>query len=238
VERKRSEKTLDTTLTWREHRPAMNDNGVLESLLAMVGKRRRCMWCGDSKATDIEHHWPKKKYPERMFRWDNLLLLCWPCNKHKGQKFPLDGDGLPLLVDPTIDDPWDHLVFVHETGMVVARPDPDTGQEDPRGAVTTDPENSRLNDEEVTESRSRSFRLLKRTIERFLEAEQRGARIAVDDVIAELGDIERPELIVWFFDRDGRYDEPFRRIVEGHAELTARILATVDATKAAVPSGA
>jgi len=58
-------------------------------LRAMAGNRERCMYCGDSHGTDIEHFWPKTPYPEHMFRWTNMLLCCAECGRIKGTQFPL-----------------------------------------------------------------------------------------------------------------------------------------------------
>lgn len=80
----------------------------------------KCAYC-ESKITivtygAIEHFFPKSVYPELTFEWRNLLLSCDFCNdaNHKGIKFPLDGNGDPLLIDPTdgIADPRTHLEFV------------------------------------------------------------------------------------------------------------------------------
>jgi len=52
----------------------------------------------------------------RPFAWENLLLGCSHCNSNvKKHQFPLDASGQPLLLDPTQDEPLDHLLF-SETG--------------------------------------------------------------------------------------------------------------------------
>lgn len=67
------------------------------------------------------------------YEWENLVLSCQLCNsRYKRDLFPIDGvraeigaKGLELrkekalLIDPTIDDPADHLNF-RDDGMVVA----------------------------------------------------------------------------------------------------------------------
>jgi len=65
----------------------------------------------------IEHFYPKgnPNYMDKTFEWDNLLLSCDVCNDsgHKGNRFPLDASGDPLLIDPTdgVTDPVVHLKF-------------------------------------------------------------------------------------------------------------------------------
>jgi len=75
----------------------------------------RCAYC-ESQITvvgygAIEHFFPKSKYPDRTFVWDNLLLACDICNSRKGDTFPLAADGTPLLVNPCAEDPAAHLQF-------------------------------------------------------------------------------------------------------------------------------
>ncbi|MGW3013792.1 hypothetical protein ACWC9R_33930 [Streptomyces sp. NPDC001219] len=72
-----------------------------------------CMYCGNHKATDVEHYEPKSRRPLRTFCWFNYLLVCSECNSGvKGAKFPLDRLGQPALIDPTREDPFRHLRLV------------------------------------------------------------------------------------------------------------------------------
>jgi uncharacterized protein (TIGR02646 family) len=215
---------LNTTARWEEHRPAMNTNGVRESLETMAGPRRRCMFCGDSKATDIEHFRPKMRYPEHMFHWDNFLLVCWPCNRRKGTKFPCDPAGAPLLIDPTREDPWDHLFFVAATGQVVPRPDAATGQESPRGVATTDPRTLPLNDESITEARRRGYRTLHRAVARFLQSATASALDSRDELLSAASDLDRPELVIWFLEREGQRDEPFASLLREHPAVVSLLV--------------
>lgn len=90
---------------------------IREVLLQMASGIERCMYCEDSAATDIEHFWPKAVYPDRAFEWLNYLIACSRCNSNfKRDRFPLDPAGAPLLLDPTEDDPLDHLSFSPWTG--------------------------------------------------------------------------------------------------------------------------
>lgn len=87
----------------------------------MASGRTRCMYCEDSLGTDIDHFWPKADYPARAFLWSNYLLACSFCNSNlKRNQFPLDPAGLPLLIDPTVDNPPSHLTFAPSTGRYVA----------------------------------------------------------------------------------------------------------------------
>ena len=135
---------------------------TLRSTLAEpLGARRRCAFCSDSRAADIEHFWPKSAYPERTYRFDNLLLVCPECNRAKLQKFPLDVAGMPLLVNPSADDPWDVLYFVPTTGIIDARIvsiDPSGAPvREPRGAATMKVLGPILNSGPVLEGRKQSW---------------------------------------------------------------------------------
>lgn len=80
----------------------------------------RCMYCGDNEGSDIDHYWPKKEWPLRTFDWLNHLLACSKCNSaNKGDRFPRDEHGAPLLVDPTVDDPAAHLHLVLGAGEYI-----------------------------------------------------------------------------------------------------------------------
>jgi uncharacterized protein (TIGR02646 family) len=110
--------TLNIGAAWKLARQTQPIKTALDVLRKMAGNRQRCMYCGDSHGTDIEHFWPKQAHPERMFRWLNLLLCCTECGRFKGQVFPLE-NGSPVLVDPTADDPWQFLDFDPATGNIV-----------------------------------------------------------------------------------------------------------------------
>ncbi|MER6946561.1 HNH endonuclease [Nonomuraea sp. NPDC000554] len=76
------------------------------------------MYCGDSRGTDIDHFEPINSSPLRTFDWMNHLLACSSCNSNsKRDQFPCDANGTPLLIDPTIDDPYDHLRLILSTGF-------------------------------------------------------------------------------------------------------------------------
>jgi uncharacterized protein (TIGR02646 family) len=89
-------------------------------LRQMTSGLERCMYCEDSQGIAIEHFWPKAIYPQRAFDWLNYLIICTLCNSNKREQFPLDDAGSPLLLDPTDEDPLDHMVLSPATGELVA----------------------------------------------------------------------------------------------------------------------
>ena len=105
---------------------------VRDSLDAMCRGPRRCMYCEDAPADEIEHFRPKDLYPELAFAWRNYLYACGPCNGPKNNKFavlrpgeprPMEvtrrrGEppsppprGRPALIDPAAEDPLDFLAL-------------------------------------------------------------------------------------------------------------------------------
>ncbi|MEU5953608.1 hypothetical protein [Streptomyces sp. NPDC047525] len=70
-----------------------------------------CMYCGGFTATDIEHFEPREHDALKTFFWPNHLLVCGPCNStYKRDWWECDEEtGEPLLIDPTREDPFDHL---------------------------------------------------------------------------------------------------------------------------------
>jgi uncharacterized protein (TIGR02646 family) len=98
----------------KSHEAFLEIRAALDLMASGLG---RCMYCEDSRGTDIEHFWPKSAYPERTFHWDNYLLACGGCNSnHKRDQFPLDSAGSPLLINPTAEEPRDHLLLMSSTG--------------------------------------------------------------------------------------------------------------------------
>jgi uncharacterized protein (TIGR02646 family) len=85
---------------------------IREHLDRMATGIARCMYCEDSEGSGIDHFWPRNGHPYRAFDWLNYLLACSICNSNsKRDQFPLDQSGQPLLVDPTAEDPLDHLTL-------------------------------------------------------------------------------------------------------------------------------
>jgi uncharacterized protein (TIGR02646 family) len=92
---------------------------IRQKLKDMAPGNCRCMYCEGSEGTDIEHFWPKARYPWRAYTWENYLWACSACNSnHKREQFPRSG-GRPLLINPTEEDPLDHLALSPSTGEYV-----------------------------------------------------------------------------------------------------------------------
>lgn len=91
---------------------------LFDTLGDMAPGHERCMYCGDNQGSDIDHFEPLSVAPLRTFEWKNHLLACAVCNSHhKRHVFPRDAAGRPLLIDPTIQEPLEHLHLVLGTGL-------------------------------------------------------------------------------------------------------------------------
>ncbi len=72
----------------------------------------KCAYCeskiGHVAPGDVEHIAPKRVFPERVVDWSNLTLACTECNRRKGDYH----EPTAPLVNPYVDDPGQHLVFL------------------------------------------------------------------------------------------------------------------------------
>ncbi|MFR9726147.1 HNH endonuclease [Streptomyces sp. MS19] len=100
---------------WRSARTIRRDvRSVLDDMAAGFS---RCMYCGDSQGTAIDHFLPIADDPLRAFIWANHFLACSHCNSNeKRDQYPCDAAGSCLLVDPCVDDPSAHLRLTLPTG--------------------------------------------------------------------------------------------------------------------------
>ncbi len=114
----------------------------------MCSGARRCMYCEDSYADEVEHFRPKYFYPELTFAWPNYLFACGHCNVAKSNRFGLflgNGNvldlirkrreppvqpppGDPLLIDPRSENPANYLILDIAGVTFAFRPVPETDQ--------------------------------------------------------------------------------------------------------------
>lgn len=122
-------------------------NAVKSVLAAMCSGARRCAYCEDSAADEVEHIYPKHFYPDRIFVWRNYIYACGPCNSPKGSRFAVftigpdsrvelardeytsspPPAGLSGLIDPRVEDASHFLELeLRETFYFVERAAPGT----------------------------------------------------------------------------------------------------------------
>lgn len=109
---------------WNARRSNAALKAVARALTAAASDAMaRCMYCEHDRGSQVDHHEPKRRRPDRTFDWDNLLWACGICNDEKTTRYE------PGVIDPTRHDPLDHL-FLSSVGTWCARSD------DARGAAT------------------------------------------------------------------------------------------------------
>lgn len=116
-------------------------NAVKSVLTKMCSGARRCVYCEDSAADEVEHIYPKHFYPDRVFVWENYVYACGPCNGPKASSFAVfianagskieltrsadpspPPTGVPGLIDPRIEDATELLALdLRETFYFVER---------------------------------------------------------------------------------------------------------------------
>jgi len=125
----------------RKTNPAFR--AVRATLTQMCYGARRCMYCEDAPADEVEHFRPKDLYPELVFAWSNYLYACGICNGPKNNKWgslPRNGStvsetsrslgspilppptGYPALIDPSREDPLKYLFLDLQTFVIVPMP--------------------------------------------------------------------------------------------------------------------
>lgn len=207
--------TLDIEKSWKSARQTQKLELVKAHLKQMAGGRERCMYCSDSAGTDIEHFWPKSVYPERMFRWLNMLLCCTGCGRDcKGSKFPLD-KGQPALLDPTVDDPWEFLDFSPATGILFARMSRN-GSTTVKGTETVRVFQFAKRDA-VTLGYQRSFRRIRKVIQTALAEPAADA----DAFISDLKDADEHGILGWCFRGAGVNESPMSDLRQARPTIWA-----------------
>jgi uncharacterized protein (TIGR02646 family) len=74
---------------------------VRSKLVKICSGARRCCYCEDSFANQVEHIKPKDLYPEETFLWKNYVYACSRCNGPKNNKFAVFSSATGLFVDVT-----------------------------------------------------------------------------------------------------------------------------------------
>ena len=68
---------------------------------AMCIGARRCAYCEDSMADEVEHIRPRNLYPDEVFVWQNYLYACGPCNGGKRSSFAVFDQATNNIINVT-----------------------------------------------------------------------------------------------------------------------------------------
>lgn len=236
LNRKQSElnanQALDARRIWdRARRTRSVAAGAVGVLRSMAGKRCRCMYCGDSEGTDVEHYYPISRFRNLAFMWENMLLACAKCNRLKSEQLPGPTVGDRRLIDPTLDSPWDHLYYDDVTGMLSPRVRREDGLRDAMGEYTTRPTLLPLNDEIVTEGRCRCSRAMKQVAASVLTGNPGGGLLR-QDALDRLGENLLAAcgygLGSWYLRYEGRTVPPFDQLVPRLGPAVADLISAIE----------
>lgn len=136
-----ADRVLKANASW-DKKDAKKFAAVRGLLAELCSGARRCHYCEDSVADEVEHIWPKKFYPCKAFVWENYLFACGPCNgSNKSDRFAIFDAanvvvelergrteaptapivGLPVFLDQRTEDPFDFIELDLTTGIFVPR---------------------------------------------------------------------------------------------------------------------
>ena len=195
-------------VNWRNVSRTSQFSEIRTQLNAMAGFRKRCMYCVDSDGSDIEHFRPKSVYKDHVFVWANLLLCCAPCGRFKGKQFPLDKANQPLLIDPSLDDPWKYMDFDTETGNLDARYDLETSAYSVKGLETV-----RILKLNAREHLSNGYKTTYKRLTKIVN-ELSGT----EGLIQKLIQADDHGLLGWCFSPTGMKEAPFNLLTQAHMQ--------------------
>jgi uncharacterized protein (TIGR02646 family) len=166
---------------WEKSGTRARVHGPLKEILRrMALGLEQCMYCGTDFGTDIDHYEPKARNPLRTFDWLNHLLACSTCNSNqKRDRFPTGDDDQPLLIDPTADDPFEHITLSLSTDVYYPFSD--------KGAATI--EVCGLNRRQLVDGRRRS----RKTVAVCLRQWRAAYEVARDRDMAEVAEMIRQQ---------------------------------------------
>jgi len=217
VDEKISQGAFDAVREWNAGRQSAPVKTACRVLKKMAGETERCMYCQDSHGTDIEHFKPETPFPESIYQWENMLLCCTECGRFKGDQFPVDADGNPVLVDPSRQNPWDYIDFDPQTGNMTAR------------FIAATASFSKEGETSVTvfhlDRRESLSTIYKRADRRLRELASSGVGSAEDDDLLADRLLKNDDagLLGWYIQGSGQKEEPFASLARLHPGVVSAI---------------
>ena len=114
---------------------------IREKLETLCVGKRRCNYCEDSVADEVEHIKPKDLYPSQVFIWENYLFACGNCNGPKSNSFAVftgenvvevsrkrgapviaPQDGNEVFINPRVNDPMQFLTLDLQSMIFISKP--------------------------------------------------------------------------------------------------------------------
>ncbi|MFJ1707865.1 HNH endonuclease [Kitasatospora sp. NPDC088346] len=175
-----SDRLKTVSLAW--NRQTFRRDGyapALEALRGMAAGHDCCMYCGQNLADHIDHYVPVHSDPMKAFMWLNYLLACSTCNsRFKKGIHEVDSVGVPMLVNPTAEDPFVHLHLILDTGEYFGISD--------RGEYTV--RTCGLNSEKRPDARRHALELMSLAIGQWMNARVEGALAEMDRAASVIRD--------------------------------------------------
>jgi uncharacterized protein (TIGR02646 family) len=167
---------------------------VKRALTRMCSGARRCVYCEDSHADEVEHIKPKNIYPEETFLWENYVYACGPCNGPKNNQFAVfsavTGNltdvtrkrsdpvvepelGSPVLINPRWEDPL-RFMELDLLGTFIFLPTKPKGSKDHQRAEYTITV-LRLNDrDDLLRARKEAYDSYEARLSQYITVRERG----------------------------------------------------------------
>jgi uncharacterized protein (TIGR02646 family) len=203
--------TADTLYT-NSRKTKWFENSVVAALRLLAGLGERCMFCGGSEASQVDHFKPKANYPRDAMVWENFVWICGFCNQHKGNDFPLDATGATILLNPLDDDVWTYF-RLDKFGYLSPRWDAALDDFDPRAKKTED--TIKFNRQAAQEARYARFKQLEQSCNDWLALHTANA-ITAHEIFArvktELMFPLHQEVPQYYFKGDGKVEAPFSSV--------------------------
>lgn len=79
-----------------------------------------CGYCENDCKGQVDHFRPKHRFPSQVYKWDNWVLACGPCNAKKGRNWPTGGYVDPCSESPS-DQPEGYFDFDIRTGEIIPK---------------------------------------------------------------------------------------------------------------------
>lgn len=195
--RKFERKVAEAKRLWDNHKSTSARTECIAKLRQMNSDLMHCMYCEhdqaivtkNGKQVAIVDHWqPRAKAPERTFDWTNHFLACHRCNTDlKGEDFPTDSSGQPLLIHPVNDNPLDELEYQPSSG--------DFKELTPKGKETID--KFRLND--FSAMRKQVWNALLESLREYDAAQVQGDTIRAHEIKASWLNLKDFRSILHYF---------------------------------------
>jgi uncharacterized protein (TIGR02646 family) len=183
---------------------------VEQILCEMCNAPRRCMYCENSEAWDVEHVKPKSKYPEDAFNWDNFLLACSTCNtRFKGSKYHVG------FLDPSAPgfNLWERWTFNARNGQYEVLREGDEGAQATLNILGFDTRRSQL-----ARSRCTYVLTLIEGIRSYGKAKRKGREDTAKELARTLC-LSFPAIVEWLLVEEPSPDDVPETMREGLADV-------------------